>query len=410
MSFLSFSAQKDRYGIIIDIGSGSVLAAIVHSQAHTQHPTIVWAHRDHVALKNIDSIEQCVKAVMSALMSACMKLDGEGRQVLSDYAPGAKLTYTQASISAPWSYTVTKKIDLTHQEPFEITNHFLEEMVDSAQAQVEEELNMQLSAINSNLTVITRTTMDLLCNGYRVSHPTGQKTKHISLTQAIVVAQSYVTEGLAEVQQKLFPAAPLQSLSFILMLYCMIRSLYPNTDDVCLVDITDEASELGVIRDGSLTYSTHTPFGLFSLAREMAEVSKVPLHEALSYLRAPDLAGVKTRLPAETHDEISFIFKAYTERLSSLLNETGDSLSIPKKVFLHVEDRYGDLFNSLLAEAAKSATKIDHTVTSIASDVLPSQHYREQKSRIGDYITDTALLLHAEFFHKQTNCLDFKYS
>jgi cell division ATPase FtsA len=254
MSLFSFGKQRHRFGIIIDVGSGSVLTAIVHSNRTAKHPVIVWAHREHIALKEIDSVEKSAHAVLTALMNASLKLDAEGRKALATYHPGAKLTEIQTSIAAPWSYTVTKSINVEQDTEIKITEHLIDELVSAAQRQVEEELKQHSDSINLGLTVITKSTMDLLSNGYRVKHPEGEDASTLQLTQATVVAQQYVIDSLTEIHQKLFPSAKLESMSFILMFYCVIRSLYPHTDDVCLVDITDEASEIGIVRDGSLKY------------------------------------------------------------------------------------------------------------------------------------------------------------
>lgn len=217
-------------------------------------------------------------------------------------------------------------------------------------------------------------------------------------------------DGIMEVHQKLFPRAEVSAISFILMLYCTIRSLYPHTDDVCLVDVTDEATEIGIVRDGSLTYSTHIPFGMFSLAREISAVSGVPLHEALGYLRAANTEGVKANLPQSTHSDLDQIFKAYVDKLAGLLNETGDSLSIPKRIFLHVEASFSPLFSFLVTRASKFATKIDHSVISLSTEITSKEHFNLLRKQIGDYAFDTALLLNAEFFHKEKHCLDLDYS
>jgi Tfp pilus assembly PilM family ATPase len=176
-----------------------------------------------------------------------------------------------------------------------------------------------------------------------------------------------------------------------------------------VVDITDEASEIGIIRDGSLTYSTHTPFGMFSLARELSNCCEIPLHEALGYLRAPTINEVMKHLPESRHEEIRLIFKAYTERLTELLKETGDSLSIPKKILLHVEASFVPLFSTLLSTATHRATRVDHLITPVSDLITDTKQRTAIKERLGDYAYDTALLLHAEFFHKQQHCLDFQY-
>ena len=410
MSLFSFGGKKDRFGIIIDVGSGSVLTAIVHSNKAKKYPIIIWAHREHIALKKINDVDQSAKAVMSALMSASIKLDSEGRKKLSEYAPSAKLTVVQCSIAAPWSYTVTKTVSLKNDESIEISEHFIEELIYTAQQQVEEDLRKHSDKLNISLEIIAKATMDLLSNGYRVKQPEGELAKAISLTHATVVAQKYIMDGLTEVQQKLFTSSSLNSVSFILMLYCTVRSIEPHTDDVCLIDITDEASEIGIIRDGSLKYSTHMPYGMFTLAREISEAAKVPLSEALGHMRAKDIAGLKERLPVSSHDKLTLIFDRYIEELADLLNETGDSLSIPKKVYLHIESSFEPLFTHLAERATRSATKIDHVVSSVAKELLPKDQKDEIAKHVGDYVHDTALLLNAEFFHTKKHCLDFNYS
>lgn len=410
MGFFSFKNKNERYGIIIDVGSGSVLTAIVHSQKSKKHPVIVWAHREHTALKKIDSVEQSARAVLAALMNASLKMDKDGRAALYEYDSNAKLTVTQCSISAPWSYTVTKTINVKQEDQIEITASFIEELVFAAQKQVEEELLKHADNIGAGLTVIAKSTMDLLSNGYRVAHPEGELARHLRLTQATVVSQQYMMDGIAEVQQKLFPKAEINALSFILMMYCTVRALKPHTDDFCLVDITDEATEIGVVRDGSLTYSTHISFGMFSLAREIANVSKIPIHEALGHLRASNIESLKQNLPASSHDNIDQIFKNYIQKVTDLLNETGDSLSIPKKVLLNVEASFSPMFEILISKSAKAATKVDHTIEPIAEQLISKKYKQMLQEQIPEYATDTALILNAEFFHKKDHCLDLDYS
>lgn len=410
MGIFSFGQRRDRFGIVIDVGSGSVLTAIVHSDPKFEHPTIVWAHREHTALKQINSIEQSAKAVLAALMNASIKLDSEGRKILREYAPSARLTKLQCSIAAPWSYTVTKTINVRHDEAMEINESLIEELTYSAQKQVQEELNEQETTASFGLEVITKATMDLLTNGYRVADPEGERAQSLVLTQATVVAQKYLSDGLQEMKRKLFPGTTLERVSFILLLYCAVRHLHKNLDDVCLVDVTDEATEIGIVRDGSLKFSTHMSFGMFSLAREISVVTNIPLIEALGHLRSKDIVSIRNLFPEGKHPDIDRIFTAYCTKLASIFNETGDTLSIPKQIILHIEDSFQPLFSQLVKKAANQATKIEHSIL-LMSDSLTSKEQKEAyQSTVGDYVHDTSLLVHAEFFHKREHCLGFIYS
>lgn len=408
MGLFSSGGKKDRYGIIVDVGSGSVLTAVVHSNSSNAHPTVVWAHREHAALRKVESIQQSAKSVMTAFLNASMKLDSEGRKALKEYDSNSKLTLLQITISAPWSYTVTKSVTVTQEEPIEISESLVEELIQTAQKQVEEDLQEHEATSELDLKVIACATMDFLSNGYRVKEIEGEQAKKLQLTQATVVSQNYLMSEIDNVQQKLFPNATVSTTSFILLYYCTMRNLFPNNDDLCLIDITDEATEIGIVRDGSLTYSTHTPYGYFSIAREISEATNIPLHEAIGHLKSESIDILKTKLSESKREEIDIIFKSYVESVTNLFHETGDTLSIPKTLIVHADMNFEPIFIPAIQKAAKVATKIEHTALSLAKKL--SETYSNQENTKKEIMpNDTSLYLSAEFFHKQKHCLDFKY-
>lgn len=409
MGLFSNGKDREQFGVLLDIGSGSVLSAIVHSNPKLKHPTIIWSHREHAPLKNIDSLEQSAKAVMAALMNASIKLDSEGRKKLQEYSSGAALSVLQCSISAPWSYTVTKSISYEQPKSFVVTEHTIEELIFNAQKKVEEDLKEHEATDALGLEMIARTTMDTRANGYRIRNPIGNKTENITLSQAAVVTQEYLVDAIGEMQEKLFPRTNSRKISFILMLYCVNRDLLPNVDDVCLVDVTYEATEIGIVRDGTLRYSTHTPFGSFSLAREIAAITKVPVTEALGYLHTETPMSFFDTLNDGDREAVEAVFDTYIEKVSELFHETGDSLSIPKRISLHTDLTSEPLFTTLLEKAAKRATKLQHKITPLSKEIL-TKKYTEEMETTGQIVgTDTALLLSAQFFHKAEPCVSFDY-
>jgi hypothetical protein len=409
MTFFGLGKTADRYGVIIDIGSGSVLTAIVHSNSTQKHPQIIWSHREHAPLRNIDSLEQSAKAVTTALVNACMLLDSKGRKVLHDYNSGAKLSELQCSIAAPWSYTVTKTINFKQEKEFSITEELINELISSIQQEIDTELEGNTAIQDLGLKVITRATMDVLSNGYRVKNPVGEKTKEFSLTQGSVVAHTYLTEAIAEMRDKLFPATTAKKLSFALMLFSVTRDLLPNSFDICLVDITYEATEIGVVRDGTLNYCTHTSFGSFSLAREISKITNVPLEEAFGYLHTETpYAFIDTLNPTQKKDVLA-AFESFTEKLSELFHETGDALSIPKRISLHADLKSEPLFLDIVAKAAKRNLRSEPSVTPISQEIIRQTYAESTKEAAVTIPSDTALLLSAQFFHKQETQETFEY-
>lgn len=409
MSFLGLRKASDRYGVIIDIGSGSVLTAIVHSNPNQEHPNIVWSHREPAPLRNIDSIEQSAKAVLTALMNASMLLDSEGRKALYEFDNKSKLTELQCSISAPWSYTVTKTVNYNQDQPFTITDELISELIVAIQEKVEGEMKENETLHNLGLQVITRSDVDILSNGYRVKNPEGEKTSALTISHTSVVAQKYLIDAIDEMRDKLFVNTKCHKLSFILMLFNISRELLPETYDICLVDITYEATEIGIVRDGSLKYCTHTSFGSFSLAREISAVTGVPLHESFGYLHTDTPYSFMESLNKSQADEISAVFEAYIDKVSTLFHETGDRLSIPKHISLHSDLNSESLFLDLIEKAAKRSVKNDVKITAISKKILQQTYEQSTKATDEQIPSDTALLLSAQFFHKQTEHRLFEY-
>ncbi len=408
MAFLSKDG-KQRYGLIVDIGSGSVLVGIVHSRQNDPHPSIVWSHREQAPLRKLESIHQSAKGVMAALVNACMKADSEGRKALYEYDKAARLSVMQVAISAPWSYTVTKAVSYKSDETFVVTRDMIEDLLSSAQSTIDQELKEHETVSNLGLKVITRNTMSLLTNGYRVADPEGENAIALELAQATVVAQQYLIDAILEMHDKLFPTTKMQKMSFVLMLHSTLREFLPKADELCLVDVTYEATEIGIVRDGVLKYSTHIPYGIFSLARELAEVTNQPLHESFGAIKTSNIDSITNGISEENAKKVEEMFITYTNKVSELFHETGDTLSIPKRIALHIDHGAEPFFSKLIANAAKRATHVEHTLVSVSEEIVTKEYRTELAKHVGSMCEDTALAVNAAFFHKEDHGLGFVY-
>jgi hypothetical protein len=176
------------------------------------------------------------------------------------------------------------------------------------------------------------------------------------------------------------------------LFYRVLKDLHPDTSEICLIDITDEATEIGIVRDNILKQTTHVPIGMYTLAREIASACNIPKEDAYTYIK--DGTVVQTDKNAAA---IEGIFASYESSIAELFSRTGDSLSIPKTLFLHTAKTTEDFFAKRLKEAAKRSTGSTHTVHLFTSELL------------GDTaMEDTALALSSYYFHtREKHFLDF---
>jgi hypothetical protein len=409
MSFFTKRSSLDTYGALFDIGSGSVLVAIVHSNEKNPHPNVLWSHREHVPLQNIASLEQASKSVMTALMNASMELDSAGRKVLAAHNPKARISQIQSSISAPWSYTVTKTIHYTQEKPFAITESLVGELIKTTEQKILNDLKQNETLSELGLQSITAVTMSTLSNGYRVAHPEDGMALEFTISRANVVAQQPIITALQDTSEKVFANKTHNQLSFMLMAFSVLRDLLPQIYEIAIVDVTYEATEIGIVRDGSLQYCTHTPFGSFSLAREIAAALSIPLSEAFGYLHTPEPLSFLDSLSEAKQQEVDEIFEAYIENITSLFKETGDDLSIPKTIALHVDLHSEPLFLNLIEKAAKRCTKSAPAITLVTKEILKQTFNERTTKEFFAHSSDTALLLSALFFHKHHNSTTITY-
>lgn len=408
MSFFSSRHSSNRFGVIIDVGSGSVLSAIVHSAPAMKKPEIVWSHRDHAPLRNIDSLEQSSKAVMTALMNVAMLLDTEGRKALHEYDSKARLTELQCGISAPWSYTVTKTVNYHQDESFCITSELIEDLEQTVEKQIKLDLEETKRSTELGLTVISHMTTGLTANGYQVVSPEGEYAKDVSISQTSAVSQEYLIDAISDLKNKVLVEAEVVNNSFILILFCVINEFFYVIKDSCLIDITYEATEIGLVREGVLTYATHTPFGSFSLAREISAVSGIPLHEAFAHLHSEIPYKFKDSLTKEQQKEVDAIFDAYTDRLANLFKQTGDDLSIPKQICLHSDRKSEKLYADLIDNAARRIIKNKPAIIFVTTE-LEKLFQNEENSKKNQISFDSALMLSAQFFHTRTKHKNLEY-
>jgi Tfp pilus assembly PilM family ATPase len=190
--------------------------------------------------------------------------------------------------------------------------------------------------------------------------------------------------------------------SFILIYFYIFRHLFEESAEYCLVDITYEATEIGIVRDGILSYTTHTAFGSFSLAREIATILDIPLEEAFGYMHTEDPLTLLQQYSPEKIADVKEVFKQYEGRLSSLFHETGDVLAIPKRIFLHGNLESEAFFSKRVGEGARLATNTSHAIYSASAELAKRKYPEELVAKFSSEAVDTALLISAQFFHTKT--------
>jgi hypothetical protein len=407
MKLFRNQSGKQRVGATIEIGSGSIAVAVIVSDPHVPHPEIVWAKREFAVLSAEYDFARSIKSMLTTLMNTMMALDSEGRSALQAAYGNAGIDTLQVSISAPWAYTISKIVEYESEAPFVITDSLIATLVEKANEETLAVLRESEKENNSGLTIMTRATTDITGNGYHTLTPVGQTASTITLTQVSAVAQNLMTAAVDDLRGRMFPRAALERYSTMLLFHSTIRGMYPEMTEYCLVDLTYEATELAIIRDGVLQYTTHTHVGINTLVRNLALRLDTPEADAASVLKRAYDADTLDTLSAKERTTVEALLGEYQAALEELFHETGDSLSIPKVLFLHSSYQHERFFDDYISAAAKAATSSSHTVHTLSHELMLTRYTGNSKVDLIKRNIDTGVLMAAQFFHKQVDRDDF---
>lgn len=407
MSLFKKAISPIRIGAVFEIGSGSVLISIIRSDNSKNAPEVVWSKREYVPRRSQVTTETSVKNIVTSIMSSVLLLDSEGKKSLEQKYPKAKIEHIQATITSPWSFTITKVINYTNKQPFYITEQLLLELQKAAEKKINEDLKEDELATERGLDILTRVTTDIEANDYKVKSPIGQQTSTITLTQIAAAAPIYLVGVINDICKKVLPRLKPRYYSFMLMYYCIVRDIYTEKTEYCLVDITFEATEIGIVRGGILRYCSNTPIGISTLARTVSNVLDLPIDEAYSFLKEPYHTRALETLSKEKLVKFNIIMNEYQTNIKELFLESGDKLSIPKTIFLHGGHQVESFFAVQISTAANMATKFQHTVHQVTRDLLTTNYTEAEKKALLTVTDDSAMLVAAQFFHKQQHTSDF---
>lgn len=384
-----------RYGAIMDIGSGSVGVALVVSDPMEKDPIIIWSHRERMVNRDHTDLAAAEKDITTTLINASLELSSAGLKVLRQYDPKGTVEEFIVNISAPWSYTVARTATINADHPFTVTKKLVSEMVEKATAVAHTAIKATRISEKFDIEIVSNATVSMTANGYKTSDPYDSEVRKLTLSQLVGVSQLKILHAVNDVQQKILPKTELTTNTFMYVYYRTITELIPEVVEVCLVDITAEGTELGVIREGVLNHTSHISTGIYTLAREISLLIDIPREEALGYFK-DTASDITKNLSASKKKKIDELLQNYQESLVELFHQTGDTLSIPKTVFLHTDNSTEEFFANQIKTATRAATNTSHAVHFINSEFFNSVT-----------ANDTALLLSAYVFHKKLHCTKY---
>ncbi len=386
------SKEKPEYGILIDINSGNVGVAILALMKEKDESKLIFTHRLHMRIgASVISPEDRMRQMRETLFSASLILSRDGLQALALADPKARIEKLFLVSSSPWAHTLSREVLFENEKEFKVTEELLSDLSTSAINIDTGELH-DPAVFKSEYEVIERATVNVRINGYIVAHPLELSGQHISLSEVTGFVLKDILDAVTEVRDKIFADTPIETHTSMFTSYCVFRDLFPETEDMTLVHVTGEATELALIERGLLEETHSVLYGYNTLIREIIEKTKETPEHIVSMLRS----FAENRLHDESQSLIEAQASLFDQKFNELCALISSKRSIPKTVILLVEPGMLDFIKSRVISCLSTLPGQTFKLLELTPTLLPHMVESEEG--------DLFLSLQARFFHKLHTC------
>jgi hypothetical protein len=243
--------------------------------------------------------------------------------------------------------------------------------------------------------VVERATLDMAVNEYLVKHPYNLKGTSISLTHVAGLIPKEILRTVEEVQDKLLPGTDIKAHTSMLVMYCVMRDILPKVHSTCIIGITAEATEFGIVENDLLISNSFVPHGTQTVLRSYARKSNRPIADINTMITDVSETNVIPEIESDAcADE-------YVTEIARHIESYTEHRTLPTQILIAVDTSYKVLFNNLIEKALIKAVGKGCIITCVDQNLVHNDMYKET---VHDY--DLFINIAGRFFHKLHGCAE----
>ena len=271
MSFFKnlFCKEKKSESVVcIDIAAESVAGAYVHYSECETTPALIYGRRLPIEIRKDEPHEN---AMVRALEILGNELIREGAPALLRAVGSGSADAILVSIDAPWQETKVRTEHFERDRPFLFTKSMVTAAMQKTRAETPGKMLADESVIGTIL------------NGYETHHPYGRKVHRASIIVLSSLIEEKVTESISATLRGIFHTKNIQSIAGSSLRYQALRAAFPHERDGLIIDATEHAISIALIRNGLFT--------------ALAEVADLPKDRQWIDVVADECTGIAEKYP-----------------------------------------------------------------------------------------------------------------
>lgn len=362
MSLFSFlKSNNESYSLVFNIGSGSVSGGIIKFTEKTG-VNIVYYAKEMIPFQQEIEITKHQDLMKSTLTILAHKIQSEGLKKVSSQTPIGKSTKKEKKInidrifyifSSPWSVSQTRIIRLKEPKLFKVTEGRLNKLID------EQEKQFQTGILKSGQ-IIERKIVQIKTNGYVVNNIYDKLVDNLELAVFFTVVSKDVLDIVEEAVSKTFRVKNVWCHSLSLPILTIIGNLFSQKEDFIHLDISEEITDISVVKNNILTSSVSIPLGRNYFIRELSKNLAVTEEIADSMIRMHQTKSIDELASLKLSVAIDTVSQNWLTNITDILSEIKSKMYVPELIFLTAEADFGPFIKDKLHKRSFETILLDN--------------------------------------------------
>ncbi len=328
MSFFSFGKRnKGSYSLVFNISSGSVAGGIINF-SEKEGEDVTYYSKEIIPFQDEISVPKHLELLKSSLTTLAARIQAEGLKKI-EASTGRKIRIDRVFyvFSSPWSVSQTKTIRIKDQKPIKITESYLSKLIKEQEKQFQ-------AGISKVGKIIEQKIIQVKVNGYAVDNFYGKQAKDLELSVFFSVVPEDILLTIDSAVSKTFNVKNVWCHSLSLSTFSIIQDLFPQKKDFIHIDISEEMTDISIIKDNVMISAASIPLGRNDFIRELSKELKV----------TPEIADSMISMQtAKSNDQLAAMRLAmamdsaarnWLSKIFEVLDSLKDKIYVPECIFL----------------------------------------------------------------------------
>lgn len=342
----SFGKKSTKeISLIFNVGNDNISSTLVELRKNNK-PHIFYTRKEHINFDHDITSSKLVVLISELIRKVSERVEKEGLPKLGKGSH--KISTIYCVLSSPWYLAETKVIRITREKEQIVTKKFLDEIIQKEEQRFEDEsANGEYAHMfGSDIEIVERKIIQAKLNGYEVGSPVGKSAHLIEIALFTSLASKKILDVVSKHVHKHFGVRNITFHTFSLATFSTVRDIFPNLNDLILVDVTGEITEVALVTQGVMSEAASFPNGRSALIRTLSKE-----------LRAtPEIVGSLLKMSRESHVDpasaprmekiIENYKKTWSSELASILAGFAKNIVLPTRIVVTAEESASSIYSS----------------------------------------------------------------